>query len=84
MVFSYFFVVFTFSNRANPECFLLKKINRHSKKGGLAVCDNRWTICNVDDEAREMITEVHETSGDAIGELISQAIREWYKALPFD
>lgn len=44
--------------------------------------ENRWTVRGVDPEAIEMIRVVREACGLPTGELLSDAIRVWYAALP--
>ena len=42
----------------------------------------RWTCRNLDPAVLELLREVSETSGLCYGELVTQAIEEWYLSLP--
>jgi hypothetical protein len=42
----------------------------------------RWTCRNVELGVIELLREVSETSGLCYGELVTQAIEEWYVNLP--
>ncbi len=42
----------------------------------------RWTCRNVELGVIELLREVSETSGLCYGELLTQAIEEWYLSLP--
>jgi len=42
----------------------------------------RYSIRGLDQEVIDMIREVREFSRIEIGELIGQAVREWYNRLP--
>ena len=46
--------------------------------------DKRWTCRHVDPESIELLKEVKETSGTCLGELLSDAINQWYELLPFE
>ena len=38
----------------------------------------KWTVRHVDLEAIDMLLEVQETSGERLGDLVSEAISYWY------
>lgn len=44
----------------------------------------RWTIRGIDPDVIDMVHEVADTSNLTIGEVLNEAIIEWYDALPFE
>ena len=42
----------------------------------------KWTVRNVTPEALEMLQEVSQNSGAPMGELLSDAVADWYQRLP--
>ena len=44
----------------------------------------RWTIRGIDPDVIDMVHEVADTSNLTIGEVVNEAIIEWYDALPFE
>jgi len=44
----------------------------------------KWTVRNITPQALEMLHEVRQHSGTPLGELLSEAVAEWYAALPYD
>lgn len=42
----------------------------------------KWSVRNVEHEAVERLREVQETSGGLLGQILSDAIFDWYEHLP--
>jgi hypothetical protein len=42
----------------------------------------RWTVRGIHQETLDMLGIVRQTSGGTYGELVNEAVAEWYDALP--
>jgi hypothetical protein len=42
----------------------------------------RWTVRNVDSDALELLFQVRDACNLPTGVLLSEALRQWYEALP--
>jgi len=44
----------------------------------------RWSVRNLDEDILELLREVKEVSGLSYGEIVSEAVSDWYRRLPED